>query len=305
MHNGLSERRGDVDSGEESLEGTSQAETDQMLEERFADEGMAAAGDTGPGNASSRPSASEADLLADARRESTDRTTRRSRRGEFIDTAASDPNSGTAHSDEALFARYQSGDEAAFLVIYERYKSSIFAYCAQVLLSAGLSRDLVEDTFQDVFLRLTQYRHTFTGGEFKAWIFTVTRHSCLSAKKLAFRDRASTEFAGNLEGGENDASPEVRRAFSHTDDPLDRMTKAEQADLLTKAIARLPEEFREALMMSEFEGLTYDEIGRITGTSLSTIRIRIYRAKSRLRKMLLPIIGDDVDNVSLTSEPQS
>jgi DNA-directed RNA polymerase specialized sigma24 family protein len=48
--------------------------------------------------------------------------------------------------------------------------------------------------------------------------------------------------------------------------------------------------------MSDYEGLTYDEIGRITGTSLSTIRIRVYRAKARLRKMLLPIIGDDVDN---------
>lgn len=207
---------------------------------------------------------------------------------EFIDKQATE----LVDTDEALFLRYQEGDEAAFLMLYERYKSSIFAYCARVLMGEGLSRDEAEDTFQDVFLRLAQYRHTFTGGDFKPWIFTITRHSCLTAKKLAFRERASTEYVNNSESFEEDATAEIRKAFSHNDDPLERMSRAEQADLLQKAIARLPMEFREALMMSEYDGLTYDEIGRITGTSLSTIRIRIYRAKSRLRKMLLPILGD-------------
>jgi RNA polymerase sigma-70 factor, ECF subfamily len=196
-------------------------------------------------------------------------------------------------TDEALFLRYQQGDDQAFFFIYERYKSSIYAYCAQVLFSVGLTRESVEDTFQDVFLRLVQYRHTFNGGDFRPWIFTVTRHSCLSAKKRSFRENEGLEYAGD--GVNMDEAPDdIRLAFSSNDDPLERMAAAEQTGLLLAAIAKLPDEFREALILSEYEGLTYDEIGRMTGTSLSTIRIRIFRAKARLRKMLLPVIGDGI-----------
>ena len=186
-------------------------------------------------------------------------------------------------TDETLFLRYQQGDDQAFFFIYERYNSSIYAYCAQVLFSVGLTRELVEDTFQDVFLRLVQYRHTFNGGDFRPWIFTVTRHSCLSAKKRSFRENESFEYAGNGVTLD-DVSEDVRLAFSSSDDPLERMSNEEQTGLLLAAIAKLPDEFREALILSEYEGLTYDEIGRMTGTSLSTIRIRIFRAKARLRK---------------------
>ncbi len=198
------------------------------------------------------------------------------------------------HSDEALFLQYQQGDDQAFFTIYERYKASIYAYCAQALLSAGLSRETVEDTFQDVFLRLVQYRDTFTGGDFKPWIFTVTRHSCLSIKKRTFRQHSGIEYIGDGVNFDDDVASEVRQAFAVGDDPLERMSQEEQTGLLLAAIAKLPEEFREALMLSEYEGLTYDEIGRILGASLSTIRIRIFRAKARLRKMLLPVLGDPI-----------
>jgi len=200
-------------------------------------------------------------------------------------------------SDEALFLRYQQGDDRAFLTIYERYKSSIYAYCAQVLFSAGLSREIVEDTFQDVFLRLVQYRDTFTGGDFKPWIFTVTRHSCLSMKKRSFRQRATIDNIGDGVNFEEDVSTEVRQAFAMRDDPLERMSQEEQTALLLAAIARLPDDFREALLLSEYEGMTYDEIGRLLGASLSTIRIRIFRAKARLRMLLLPVLGDANDEM--------
>ncbi len=248
------------------------------------------------------------DLLSDAKQEASSRRndhpkTRNAPGGlhSFIDKQKPKPpiaagpgaQASEEPTDEALFLRYQHGDDQAFFFIYERYKSSIYAYCAQVLFSVGMTRESVEDTFQDVFFRLVQYRHTFNGGDFRPWIFTVTRHSCLSAKKRSFRENEGLEYSGdgvNLEG----ATDEVRQAFSSSDDPLERMSADEQTGLLLAAIAKLPDEFREALILSEYEGLTYDEIGRMTGTSLSTIRIRIFRAKARLRKMLLPVIGDAV-----------
>lgn len=210
--------------------------------------------------------------------------------------ATSIDNRTSSPEDEALFLKFQQGDQQAFLTLYQKYKEPVYAYCARVLLGTGIDRDHVEDTFQDVFMRIAQYQHTFTGGEFQAWLFTIVRHACLTTKRKALKQRSRVENVGDAENFEEDMSSEVRRALSRTDDPLERMSHQEQIDLLLKAIALLPETYREALIMSDYEGLTYDEIGRITGTSLSTIRIRVYRAKARLRKMLLPIIGDDVDN---------
>lgn len=201
-------------------------------------------------------------------------------------------------SDEDLFCRYQQGDHRAFVTLYEKFKAGIYAYCARTLLSAGLGEELVEDAFQEVFLRIAQYQHTFTGGEFKAWLFTVTRHTCLSIKKKGVKHRVTTEHVGDAENLEEGTGSNIRAALTlQADSPLDALSKREQTDLLLKAIAELPETYREALLLSEFEGMTYDEIGKLTGTSLSTIRIRIFRAKARLRKVLLPIIGDEADRL--------
>ncbi|MEI8133588.1 MAG: sigma-70 family RNA polymerase sigma factor [bacterium] len=196
-------------------------------------------------------------------------------------------------NDEDCFFRYQKGEDKAFLILYERYKSSVYAYCAKVLLSAGLSEELVEDTFQEVFLRVSQYRNTFISGEFRAWIFTVTRNTCLSSKKRGLRSHLSAGQTVDPDAFSEDEALEGATSVSRNDDPLEILSQKEQTNLLLAAIAELPDTYREALLMSEYEGLTYDEIGKITGTSLSTIRIRVFRAKKRLRKVLTPLIGQD------------
>jgi RNA polymerase sigma-70 factor, ECF subfamily len=299
--------------------------TNETLDEQSsAADRIEGPGDHSPGRGalSSRETKTKADLLDQARNEASERKQRKLQ-NEFIgkgSTAsptkqasspmlakreATNPKHINAvdmdpDSDEALFIRYQSGDQRAFMRIYERYKSAVYGYCARAILSVGLDSTHVEDAFQEVFLRVAQYQHTFTGGEFKAWIFTVTRHQCLSTKKKSMQHRVSMENVGDAENLDEHVSSEARAALSMEDDPLERMSKNEQTDLLLKAIAELPESYREALIMSDYEGLTYDEIGKITGTSLSTIRIRIFRAKARLRKALLPIIGDDVVGLDTT-----
>lgn len=194
-------------------------------------------------------------------------------------------------NDEEYFRKYQDGDDKAFFILYERYRASVYSYCARVLLSAGLTEELVEDTFQEIFLRVSQYRNSFRHGEFRAWIFTVTRNTCLSSKKRGLRNLHSTNGSIDPDLVSEDEALERGAHFSRGDDPLEQLSAKEQTDLLLKAIAELPETYREALMLSEYEGLTYEEIGKLTGTSLSTIRIRVFRAKKRLRKVLYPILG--------------
>lgn len=199
----------------------------------------------------------------------------------------------TAENDEECFFRYQKGEDPAFFILYERYKSSVYAYCAKVLLSAGLPEELVEDTFQEVFLRVSQYRHTFISGEFRAWIFTVTRNTCLSSKKRGLKNNLSSGSMIDPDHVTDEEALSGQTNVKRSDDPLELLTQKEQTNLLLAAIAELPETYREALMLSEYEGLTYEEIGKLTGTSLSTIRIRVFRAKKRLRKVLSPVLGKE------------
>jgi RNA polymerase sigma-70 factor (ECF subfamily) len=201
---------------------------------------------------------------------------------------------GDTENDEDSFFRYQKGDDKAFFILYERYKTSVYSYCAKVLLSAGLSEELVEDTFQEVFLRVSQYRHTFISGEFRAWIFTVTRNTCLSSKKRGLRNNLSAGQTVDPDNFTDEQALEGSTAINRSDDPLEMLSQKEQTDLLLKAIEELPDTYREALLLSEYEGLTYEEIGKMTGTSLSTIRIRVFRAKKRLRKVLTPIMGREI-----------
>jgi RNA polymerase sigma-70 factor (ECF subfamily) len=215
-------------------------------------------------------------------------TLARSFTDEFIDSKAGGPD-----SDEELFFRYQQGDEQAFFSIYQRYKGSVFAYCTKVMLSAGLQQDLVQDTYQEVFLRVSQYRNTFKHGEFRAWIFTITRNTCLSWKKRGLKHVVSSSGPFDADHINEEEALDAPTGIQRSDNPLEVLTKKEQTDLLLKAIAELPDTYREALMLCEYEGLTYEEIGRLTGTSLSTIRIRVFRAKKRLRKVLRPMLGGE------------
>lgn len=216
-------------------------------------------------------------------------TLARSFTDEFIDSKA-----GGSESDEELFFRYQQGDEKAFFAIYQRYKASVYAYCTKVMLSAGIQQDIVQDTYQEVFLRVAQYRNTFKHGEFRAWIFTITRNTCLSWKKRGIKHMVSSS-GGPFDPDylNEEEALDAPTGIQRSDSPLEVLTKKEQTELLLKAIAELPETYREALMLCEYEGLTYDEIGRLTGTSLSTIRIRVFRAKKRLRKVLRPVLGSE------------
>lgn len=221
----------------------------------------------------------------------------RSFTNEFIDESIGGPD-----KDEDLFYRYQKGDEKAFFILYERYKSSVYAYCARVLLSAGLDEHLVEDTYQEVFLRVSQYRNTFKQGEFRAWIFTITRNTSLSWKKRGLKNLISSGQGIDPEHLTEEQALQSPTHVERSKDPLESLALKEQTDLLLKAIAELPETYREALMLCEYEGLTYDEIGKLTGTSLSTIRIRVFRAKKRLRKVLGPIIGQTAGTNTIEGE---
>ena len=161
-----------------------------------------------------------------------------------------------------------------FDTLYASYDRRVFAYCVHVT----ADRDLAADVYQEVFVKAYQALHTLRDSEKEAnWLFRIARNECLNALKARQRsDRRNVSL---------DDTPELQG----------ESTSAERRDAheqLRRAIDELPHDYREALLLAEFEGFSLKEIAEITGASLSNVKVRIHRAKQKLHAILEPILND-------------
>ncbi len=181
-------------------------------------------------------------------------------------------------SDLELWQLFQkSSDERAFAELYQRHKADLYTYCLRMM--SG-DRDKASDIFQEVFIRAFEKSAQFRSGtNIAGWLYMIARNMCLNTHR-------NSHPAERLDG------PDVTLAMlASTDRSLAPEYDEEQHFLrrkLEEALARLPLEFREPFMLREFDGFTYREIAAMTGITLGMTKVRIYRAKQRMRELLAP-----------------
>ncbi|MFZ1731814.1 MAG: RNA polymerase sigma factor [Bacteroidota bacterium] len=164
-----------------------------------------------------------------------------------------------------LQQRIREGDNAAFAELYAGYKQGVFLYCTRFL---G-DRNSAEDIFQEVFMNLLE--RVRSGSEIEnvqGYLLRSARNRCLNV----IRDRKYPKDVNELE--------EFLPGAEH-------VMAGEYGDL-ESALQELPAVNREALLLCEYEGYSYDEIAQMTECSLTTVRKRIYRARQKLRQLLTP-----------------
>jgi len=203
------------------------------------------------------------------------------------DVRPTDPRGRHATNEEAaphgdlsnydLLCRFRSGgDERAFAELYRRHKAEVYTYCLRMM--SG-DRDAANDLFQEVFIKAFEKADQFrVGTNVTGWIYMIARNLCLNA----IRDRRPNDAL--------DAHP----MLASRDRSLAPEYDEEQHFLrqkLEEALQALPLEFREPFMLREFDGFTYSEIAQMTGATLSVTKVRIYRAKQKMRELLGPYIG--------------
>ncbi len=174
-------------------------------------------------------------------------------------------------TDEELFAFIRRNDEQAFRTLYRRYDKRLFAYCLRAL---G-DRKAAEDVFQTIAATVYEKREHFTGGNFAGWLFTIARNYCLKYKQ---RQRHTEQI------------DDVAYSLSDESDRTGEDVLLHEA--LRDAIATLAVDFRDALEMRYFDGLSYDEIARALDISVALAKVRVFRAKKMLQSHLLPYIKE-------------
>ena len=170
-------------------------------------------------------------------------------------------------SVEAQVTRAQAGDHDAFEAVYRRTSDRVYALCLRMVGDADQAQELV----QDVFVRTWERLGSFRGDS----LFTTWLHRL--AVNLILQDRRSRGR---------------RRAREVTDPDLERYGRASVQAMpgtrvdLERAIAGLPRKAREVLVLRDVEGYKYDEIARITGVSLGTVKAQIHRARGLVKEAL-------------------
>jgi RNA polymerase sigma-70 factor (ECF subfamily) len=158
--------------------------------------------------------------------------------------------------------------------LFERYNRPLYGFFLRMTNQPSVGEDLV----QIVFYRILKYRHTYRDeGKFTAWIYHL-------ARKVAadhFRKHASTPIPTD--------PAELPEQDSGTVHPSDQAVNTEDVTLLRAAIARLPIEHREVIVLSRIQRLEHKEIARLLDCSIGAVKVRSHRALKELREVYFKI----------------
>ena len=182
-----------------------------------------------------------------------------------------------ADSDAFLIRRYLNGDARAFEVLFKKYQTPIFN-----LVSRMVNGEDAYDLTQDVFCNALRGLHNFRGeSKFSTWLYSIARNVCLN--RLRQTSHAGEESLDEIEERSEmpDLSIDVHRiAETH-----------EVQRLVNSVLAALPPEQRLLITLRDLEGLSYEEIGQVTGMTLTNVKSRLHRARMVLKDKSKPYLN--------------
>lgn len=133
-----------------------------------------------------------------------------------------------------------------------------------------------EDLVQEAYLRALRAFEGFRGGsDGRAWLLTIVRNTCYTRLKQDRREELTDVFDEEIHSVQDDSgSPETL------------LLERADVQLLSRALEELPEEFREAIVLRELEGMSYKEIADVAGVPVGTVMSRLARGRERLQRRL-------------------
>ncbi len=170
-------------------------------------------------------------------------------------------------------AEVGSGQVARLGVLFERYHRALFRY----FVSMNRDREQAEDLVQEVFVRMLRYRASYDPAQsFTAWMYQIARNAGVDQ----VRKRGTAQVV--------DIDTFVdRRAelVSASPGPEESAARGQDLALLRRAMDRLPDDKREILVLSRFQGMKHEDIAEVLGCEVGTVKVRVYRAIRALEQI--------------------
>ena len=178
----------------------------------------------------------------------------------------------TLDDDFSLIRSFNEGNEAAFRTLINRHKEKVRNLVYLTLSSPDMVDDISQEVFIIVYRKLKFFRFE---SQFSTWLYSVTINKCRDhLRKVKMRNL----FSPITHDDEKDIpyNDEAKEDF-------------DIQEIVRRSIAKLPEKFRVAIILRDFEGLSYQEIAEMLNSEVGTIKSRVFRGREALKKMLEPM----------------
>ena len=194
-------------------------------------------------------------------------------------------------SDEVLIAAHREGETTAFAELVRRYGDALLGYLHRI----SANRDDAEDLFQETFRRVHENASSYSGkGKFRSWLYAIATNVARDGLRKARRQGTMISLNQPNEecsqGGCGKA--DIAVADEPTADPYQATVLAEQKAQVRQAIDRLPERQRNTLILTYYQGLSYNEAAEVLDCSLGTVKSQMYRAVRALAHYLPETAGE-------------
>ncbi len=191
-----------------------------------------------------------------------------------LSTELSDMNDKFKYSDEKLILRFQEGDINAYNELVKRYKDRLLNFVLRYFNNVEQAEDVVQDTLIKLYTHASYYKNV---AKFSTWIFTIAKNNALT--ELRKNKRKKTDSLWTEDGQIID--------INSKEESLDSKVQNEIAiDQLNKFLDEIPENFRMAVVLRDFQELSYEEISKILEIPIGTIKSRINRGRIQLAEKM-------------------
>ena len=191
-----------------------------------------------------------------------------------LSTESSDMNDKFKYSDEKLILRFQEGDINAYNELVKRYKDRLLNFVLRYFNIVEQAEDVVQDTLIKLYTHASYYKNV---AKFSTWIFTIAKNNALT--ELRKNKRKKTDSLWTEDGQIID--------INSKEESLDSKVQNEIAiDQLNKFLDEIPENFRMAVVLRDFQELSYEEISKILEIPIGTIKSRINRGRIQLAEKM-------------------
>ncbi len=193
------------------------------------------------------------------------------------------------NADVELIQRVLDGDDTAFSELVRNYKKSVHALAWRKVQDFHIAEDITQETFLKAYQKLSTLNESQS---FASWLYVIAANEC---KAWLRRKRIRTQSLEDI----NDAELEQATYSNYVINEKERTSVEAQREVVKKLLAKLQESDRTVITLYYLGGMTYEEISRFLGVSVSAIKNRLYRARQFLKKEE-PMIREVLENYQIT-----
>jgi RNA polymerase sigma-70 factor (ECF subfamily) len=179
------------------------------------------------------------------------------------------PSTSSSLAELALADRARGGDQQALVELYQRHRDSLFRHAYRMLRQEAAAQDVVQEAFTRAIASMPRTREQLY---FKAWVFRIATNLCLRelTQRQRLLDGAPSGDLDDLQAPEDPSSPlEVHR-------------RGEIRTLVERALSRIPDRYRQILVLREVDELSYEELSQVLELGEANVKVTLHRARARL-----------------------